>query len=127
MKIKHIYIIISCLYLTNSSYAQTLQDYLLEAEKNSLELQSKQYSYQSALEKVNEVGSVANATIGVGYFVQEAETRVGAQKAKLSISQTLPWFGTLSAKKESVSHLAKAQLNTIDLTKRALFLEVKKK
>ena len=111
----------------NNNYAQTLQDYLLEAEKNSLELQSKQYSYESALEKVNEVGSVANATIGAGYFVQEAETRVGAQKVKLSVSQTLPWFGTLSAKKESVSHLAEAQLNTIDLTKRALFLEVKKK
>ena len=114
-----------CLFFGIITNAQSLQDYLNIAEKNSLELQSKYYRYQSTLEKINEVGSLPNTTIGLGYFVQETETRVGAQKAKISISQMVPWFGTLSAKKESTSYLAKAQLNTINLAKRKLFLEVK--
>jgi outer membrane protein TolC len=124
MKIRHLFIVFCFLYNAGSQ-AQSLQDYLIIAKKNSPELQSQQYRHESALEKINEVGSVSNTTFGVGYFVQEAETRVGAQKTKLSVSQMLPWFGTLEAKKESESFKADAQLNSIDLTKRKLFLDVK--
>lgn len=123
MKIKIGYII--ALFISISSYGQSLQEYLNIAETNNPELQAMHYKYKSALEKVNEEGSLPNTTIGIGYFVQEAETRVGAQKAKLSISQMMPWFGTLEAKKESASFKADAQLNVIDLTKRKLFLNVK--
>ena len=105
--------------------AQSLQEYLNSAAANNPALQAMQYNYESALEKVNEVGSLPNTTIGAGYFVQEAETRVGAQKAKLSISQMMPWFGTLEAKKESASFKAQAQLNSIDFVKRKLFLTIK--
>ena len=118
-------LIICCFLIAISSNAQTLQDYLSIAEKNNLELKAIQYRYESTLEKMNEVGSLPNTTIGAGYFVQEAETRVGAQKAKLSISQMVPWFGTLAAKEESTLFKAKAQSNTIDFTKRKLFLDVK--
>ena len=113
------------LFLTFSVNAQSLEDYLKEATKNSPELKSKNYSYLSAVEKVNEVGSLPNTTIKAGYFVQEAETRVGAQKAKLSVSQMMPWFGTLEAKKESASFMSDAKLNSIDLAKRKLDLNVK--
>jgi len=113
------------LFLTFSVNAQSLEDYLKEATKNSPELKSKNYSYLSAVEKVNEVGSLPNTTIKAGYFVQEAETRVGAQKAKLSVSQMMPWFGTLNAKKESASFMSDAKLNSIDLAKRKLDLNVK--
>ena len=123
MKIKIGYII--ALFISIHGYGQSLQEYLTIAESNNPELQAMQYKYESALEKVNEEGSLPNTTIGVGYFVQEAETRVGAQKAKLSISQMMPWFGTLDAKKESASFKAEAKLNIIDLTKRKLFLKVK--
>ena len=105
--------------------AQSLQEYLNSVAANNPALQAMQYTYESALEKVNEEGSLPNTTIGAGYFIQEAETRVGAQKAKLSISQMMPWFGTLEAKKESASFKAQAQLNTIDLVKRKLFLTLK--
>ncbi len=125
MKNKYIYILGSLL-ITISGYSQTLNDYLTIAEKNNPELQSLQYRYKSALEKVTEVGSLPNTTFGVGYFVQEAETRVGAQKGKISVTQKFPWFGTLEAKKESASYIAKAQLNTVDFAKRELFLAVKK-
>ena len=118
-------LLILCISIGMFSKAQSLQEYLNIAKNNNPELKAMQYQYESALEKVNEVGSLPNTTIGAGYFVQEAETRVGAQKAKLSVSQMLPWFGTLEAKKESASLKAETKLNNIDLAKRKLFLEVK--
>jgi len=125
MKHTYIYILVSLLVTLNSN-SQTLNDYLTIAAQNDPELQTLQYRYQSALEKVTEVGSLPNTTLGVGYFLQEAETRVGAQKAKFSVSQKLPWFGTLAAKEESAFFKALAQLNTIDFAKRNLFLGIKK-
>jgi len=118
-------IVLSLIFFIIGSNAQTLDDYLKEAEKNSPELQARQYRYRSALEKVNEVGGLPDTKFSVGYFVQEVETRVGAQKVKLSASQNLPWFGALSARKESEAFKAEALKNEIDLYKRQLFLNVK--
>jgi len=105
--------------------AQSLPNYLSIAAQNNPELQAIQYRYESALEKVVEVGSLPNTTISVGYFAQEVETRVGAQKAKISATQMLPWFGTLTAKEESAKFKAAAQLNNYDFAKRNLFLTIK--
>jgi len=123
MKVNPIFIMM--FLLTISAKAQSLNDYLLIASENNPELQAIQYKYESALEKVNEVGSFPNTTIAAGYFVQEVETRVGAQKAKISATQTLPWFGTLNAKEESANYNAAAQLNNFDFSRRKLFLDVK--
>ena len=123
MKTKFIYIAV--LLLTLTVKAQSLQDYLSIAAQNNPELQAIQYRYESALEKVVEVGSPPNTTISIGYFAQEVETRVGAQKAKISATQMLPWFGTLTAKEESAKFKAAAQLNNYDFAKRNLFLNVK--
>lgn len=119
------YIVMIVLLLTVSVNAQSLNDYLLIASENNPELKAIQYKYESSVEKVVEVGSFPNTVISAGYFVQEVETRVGAQKAKFSASQALPWFGTLNAKEESAEYSAAAQLNNLDFTKRKLFLDVK--
>ncbi|MBL4747048.1 MAG: TolC family protein [Flavobacteriaceae bacterium] len=123
MRSNIIYILIFLISL--GANAQNLNDYLSEAAANNPELKGFQYKYESALEKVTEVGSVPNTSIGIGYFVQTPETRVGSQRAKLSIAQKLPWFGTLEAKKESATFKAAAQSNMFDFIKRKLFLEVK--
>ncbi len=113
------------LFTTLSVRSQDLKDYLKEAEKNNPALKAMQYSYKSALEKIVEVGSIPNTTIGIGYFVQTPETRVGAQRAKIAIGQKIPWFGTLEAKRESAAFKAEAQSNELDFIKRKLFLDVK--
>ncbi|PCH75836.1 MAG: transporter [Flavobacteriaceae bacterium] len=113
------------LFISFGANAQNLNDYLSEAAKNNPALKGYQYKYESALEKIVEVGSVPNTTFGLGYFIQTPETRVGAQRAKLSVGQKLPWFGTLEAKKESAAFKAEAQANQFDFIKRKLFLDVK--
>jgi outer membrane protein TolC len=123
MKLKIFFIPIICFAL--GTQAQTLQDYLQLAEQNNPQLKAALLASQSSFEKIDEAGSLANTTIGVGYFLQEAETRVGAQKTKLSVTQMLPWFGTLNAKKESAKFMAKATHNSVEITRRNLLLKVK--
>ncbi|MFK7748496.1 MAG: TolC family protein [Kordia sp.] len=111
-----------CVHFMN---AQSLENFLAEAEKNSSEILAKQLQYESALEKVNEVGSLPNTQLGLGVFAQAVETRVGPQRARFSASQKLPWFGTLSAKKENAKLLATAKESEIDFLKQQLSLNVK--
>lgn len=123
---KHAYTyIICCFLMVTVSNGQTLEQYLAEAEKNSTEILAKQFQYESSLEKVNEVGSLPNTQLGVGVFAQAVETRVGPQRARFSASQKIPWFGTLSAKKESAKLLANAKESELDFLKRQLSLNVK--
>ncbi len=105
---------------------QSLEEYLNIAKKNNPVIKAANYKYQSVLEKTNEVSSLGNTNIGVGYFLQEVETRVGSQKAKLSVSQEVPWFGTLAAKRKSILLASKAELNEVELIKNRLFFEVEK-
>ncbi len=107
------------------SEAQTLQEYLDIAIKNNPELQAQQFSYEATKEKMNEVGSLPDTKFSVGVFAQAVETRVGAQRVKLSAQQQFPWFGTLKAKQESIHWLAEASHNDIDLVKRNLILQIK--
>ena len=80
MKVNLIFIMM--FLLTISAKAQSLNDYLLIASENNPELQAIQYKYESALEKVNEVGSFPNTTIAAGYFVQEVRHELVRKKQK---------------------------------------------
>lgn len=125
MKTNYSITFISLIVICSFSNAQSLDDYLKIAAKNSPQLQAIHYNYESDLEKINELGSIQNTSIGVGYFVSPVETRVGAQKAKFSISQKLPWYGTLHTKQEGAALKANATLNEFDMAKRTLFLQIK--
>ena len=122
---KKIVLITIILLLSFEVNAQTLNDYLQIASENNPELKAIQYRYQSALEKVVEVGSLPNTTVSVGYFAQEVETRVGAQKAKVSVTQMLPWFGELKAKESVAALAAESKHQEFEDAKNALFQKVK--
>ncbi|MCQ0111794.1 TolC family protein [Zhouia amylolytica] len=118
--------LVGVLILVNTAaMGQDLEAYVNIALKNSPKLQAKQLTYESSLEAVSEVGSIPNTTIGGGYFVQEAETRVGPQRAKLSASQMFPWFGTLKAKKQASGALAESDRFELESTTRDITLKVK--
>jgi len=105
---------------------QSLQDYLKIAEKNNPEIQKFEIQYKIASEKINEVHTLPNTEIGVGYFVSEPETRTGAQRFKLSAKQMIPWFGTITARENYVSSLANAKYEDIVIAKRKLIVSVSK-
>ena len=104
--------------------AQQLASYIQEAEKNNPEIQAFELRYNIAEEKVNEADWLPNTEIGVGYFVSEPETRTGAQRARFSVSQMLPWFGTITARENYASSMAETQYVDIAIAKRKLALAV---
>ncbi|MDF0707362.1 TolC family protein [Flagellimonas okinawensis] len=104
--------------------AQSLESYLQQAELNSPMIQALELRYNIAKEKVKEVNTLPNTTIGAGYFVSEPETRTGAQRAKFSVSQMLPWFGTITARENYASSMAETEYAEIVIAKRKLALSV---
>lgn len=112
-------LLVSLLLVLNSVTAQSkkdfVQDYIDFAILNNPELKSMDLKYQQALEMVPQAKALPDPSLSAGVFIQPIETRIGAQKAKLSLSQMFPWFGTLGAKEQQASLQAHAQyLNYLD-------------
>ncbi len=104
--------------------AQSLQSYIQEAEANNPDIQAYELRYNIAQEKVNEVNTLPNTTVSAGYFLSEPETRTGAQRARFSISQMLPWFGTITARENYASAMAETEFVEVVIAKRKLALSI---
>ncbi len=104
--------------------AQQLESYIQEAESNNPDIQAFELRYNIAEEKVNEVNALPNTEFGAGYFISEPETRTGAQRARFSVKQMLPWFGTITARENYASSMADAEYVEIAIAKRKLALSV---
>lgn len=118
----HILLFFSVSILTN---AQSLEDYLIIAAENNPDIKAAYSEFNATLEKIPQVNSLPDPTVSLGVFVSPIETRVGAQRAKLSLSQMFPWFGTLKAREDAASLMAQAKFKEIDVVKNELFLKVK--
>ncbi|MEE8576796.1 MAG: TolC family protein [candidate division Zixibacteria bacterium] len=105
--------------------AATLGSYLAYAAIQSPALRRAFYNWKSALEKTGYVGALPDPMISFGYFIENVETRVGPQEQKFSLKQTLPWFGTLGAKKDMARQSANAAFRKYEAEKLRLFYSVK--
>ena len=104
--------------------AQQLETLVDEALANSPEIQKFEMRYDISTEKVNEAHNLPNTELSAGYFVSTPETRVGAQRARFSVKQMLPWFGTITARENYASSMAEADYVEITIAKRKLVLSV---
>ena len=66
------------------------------ALKNNQKLQAAFNNYRAVNETVAKVSSLPDMQLGYVEYFKPVETRVGPQRRALSISQSFPWFGTLS-------------------------------
>ncbi|WP_109853156.1 TolC family protein [Aquimarina sp. AU58] len=112
------------LFTFHLTHAQQLESYIQEGWRNSAKIQSFELRYAVAKEKIKEVNTIPNTQFGVGYFVSEPETRTGAQRAKFSIQQKLPWFGTITARENYSTAMAEAEYVDIVIMKRKLALSI---
>lgn len=123
IKQKRLLFLGSC-FLSLLSYGQDLQTYINDAISNNPEIEKFQLQYEIATEKVNEANWLPNTEVSAGYFVSETETRVGAQKARISLKQMLPWFGTITARENYSTSMAEAQFEELVIAKRKLIVSV---
>ncbi|WP_432411316.1 TolC family protein [Rasiella sp. SM2506] len=121
--VKGVFVLCS-LFSVLLAQSQELQTYIVEAETNNPEIQALELRYNIAEEKVNEADWIPNTEFSAGYFVSEPETRTGAQRARFSAKQMLPWFGTITARGNYSKSMADAEYVEITIAKRKLAMAI---
>ena len=106
---KYIIIILTFLGFSTLANAQSLDDYFKIAAENNHGLEAKYKSFEAAMQKVTQVSSLPDPNLSFGYFVSPVETRVGPQRARFSLTQMFPWFGTLKAQEDAATLMAEAK------------------
>lgn len=106
---KYILITVITLGFSILANAQSLDEYFKIAAENNPGLQAKYKSFEAAMERVAQVSSLPDPNLSFGYFVSPVETRVGPQRARFSLTQMFPWFGTLKAQEDVATLMAEAK------------------
>ena len=104
--------------------AQTLDDYFKIAAESNPGLQAKYKEFEAALQRVDQVNTLTDPNFSFGYFISPVETRVGPQRARLSLTQTFPWFGTLNAQGDAAGLMAKAKYQSFLDVRNRLYYQV---
>lgn len=111
--------------VTSYTQAQILEDYLNEAAENNPSLKASYATFEASMKRMAQVNSLPDPKLSFGYFVSPIETRIGAQQAKISLTQMFPWFGTLKAKEQVAALQSEAVYQTFIDKKHELFFKVK--
>ena len=92
----------------DSNTLETLADYRAAAQAHNRGVQAARLEWEAALQRVPQVSALPNPVLSYGHFIEPVETRVGPQKRRLGLKQSLPWFGTLGLKGDVAEAEARA-------------------
>ena len=59
--------------------------------------------WREANERLPQVRSLPDPRLNIGFFLDEVETRVGPQQAKVGLQQTFPWIGKLKDREDAAA------------------------
>jgi outer membrane protein TolC len=90
----------------------SLFNYLEIAAKNNPTVLQRYYEYEAALQKVPQVGSLADPELSLGVFLKPMELIGGKQVADIRLMQMFPWFGVLKSAQDEMSLMAKAKFES---------------
>ena len=108
--------------LTDTS---TLQDYLVYAAFNNPGLEAAFNRWKAATEQIPQAVSLPDPRFTYRYYIEQVETRVGAQEKAFGISQMFPWFGKLKLRSDAAAQAANAARQQYEAAKWKLFYQVK--
>ena len=74
----------------------------------SPELERAYQQWAALRERVVQVGALPDPRLSVGFFANEVETRVGAQQARIGITQQFPWAGKRRAAEDAAAAEARS-------------------
>lgn len=126
--IKYSWLIVILLFATTvraQSTEDPIDQYLKVAAENNPELRSIFNQYLAALERMPQAKALPDPTAMFNVFASPVETRVGAQRFGISLTQAFPWFGQLKSQEEVVAQLAKARYESFEEAKNKLFFNVR--
>ncbi len=110
----------------SQQYPDSLIKYLEIAAKNNPAVLQKFSEYQAALQKVPQVGSLADPELSVGVFLSPMELVNGKQVADIRLMQMFPWFGVLKNAKDEMSLMAKAKFEHFRDAKLQVFYDIQR-
>jgi len=80
--------------------AQSIDDFIELTRAYDPGLEMLRLEYQAALQTVDQVGEWPDPTVNLAIGVLPIETRLGAQRFKVGVTQMIPWKGSLQTQKE---------------------------
>jgi len=117
-------IILIILLTIPGGFAQTPDDYFRIAAENNPGLQAEYKAFEAAMQKVPQVNTLPDPVFSFGYFISPVETRVGPQRAKFSLTQMFPWFGTLKARGDAATLQAEVKYQAFLDARNHLYFQV---
>ena len=108
MRIFQLIVVALMLLGTVGAEAQSLAELQQLAMENNPELAAKFKKVEAMMVRVDQANALQDPKLSFGYFISPVETRVGPQRARLSLSQMFPWFGTRSLQTEAAKLQADA-------------------
>ncbi len=102
-----------------------LDGYLAYAAVNNPALEAAFNDWRAAVERVPQVGALPDPRFTYRYFIENVETRVGAQKQSFELAQTFPWLGKLKLRSDAAAAAAAAAEQRFQARKLELFRQVK--
>ena len=103
----------------------TLRDYLVYAALNNPGLEAAFNKFKAAAERAPQARALPDPRFTYRYFIEEVETRVGAQRQSFALAQTFPWFGKLKLRGYAAVEAADAERQRYQSQKLKLFYQVK--
>ena len=103
----------------------TLEDYIKYALLNNPGLKASFERWKAALENVEPARTLPDPRLTYSNYIEEVETRVGAQRHSIGLAQTFPWFGKLDLRGEIALQSANAEQQRYEAAKLDLIYLVK--
>ncbi len=86
----------------------TLTDYTAYALRHNAALEAAFNRWQAALAKIPQARSLPDPKLSYRYYIREVETRVGAMRQGVGVSQTFPWIEKLMLREDAAAQAARA-------------------
>ena len=103
----------------------TLHDLIEGALQQNLQIQAAKKEWEAAMQKIPQVKALPDPVLSYSHFGQSIETRLGPQRNKISVSQQIPFFGTLGIKGKIASQRADIFKQQYETVKADVVLKVK--
>lgn len=125
MRILKLILITISLFTVCEGETQSLEALIDSAINRNLVIRSMRNDYHAALERVPQVNRLPDPEVGVGGFLLPVETRLGAQRFRVSATQMTPWFGTLKAREELMFAQAQAVYQPMEIQELQIVYDVR--
>ncbi|MCB0791223.1 MAG: TolC family protein [Flavobacteriales bacterium] len=96
------------LAVAGALHAQPLDTLVVQAWANDPKLKAKDLEFRAAMQQVAQVSTLPDPRLSLGVFITPVETRLGPQRARVSLMQMFPWFGMLDAQGRAAEARAQA-------------------